>query len=49
MPKYDLNKVALPANLLHIFRIPFLRNTFGWLLLIILCCLFLLKIIEDNS
>ena len=25
-----------PVNLLHIFRIPFPRNTFGWLLLIIL-------------
>ena len=45
MPKFDFNKVALqlieitlqhecsPVNLLHIFRTPFLKNTFGGLLL----------------
>ena len=40
MPKCDFNKVAWqlrqrcsPANLLHIFRAPFPRNTSGWLLL----------------
>ena len=45
MPKCDFNKVAkqlylnhtsawvFSVNLLHIFRTPFLKNTFGWLLL----------------
>ena len=40
MPKGDFNKVACklrrgcsPVNFLHIFRTPFPRNTFGWLLL----------------
>ena len=42
MPKCDFNKVALqitlwhvcsPVNMLHIFRTPFLKNTYGWLLL----------------
>ena len=41
MPKCDFNKVRLqhgcsPVNLLHIFRTPFPKNTFGWLLLTIL-------------
>ena len=35
MPKCDFNKVALhwcsPVNSLHIYRIPFPRNTSGWL------------------
>ena len=35
--KWDFNKVAKqhecsPVNLLHIFRIPFSKNTSGWLL-----------------
>ena len=37
MPKCGFNKIDLhgcsPVNLLHIFRIPFPRNTSGWLLL----------------
>ena len=37
MSKCDLNKVVLhgcsPVNLLHNFRIPFPKNTSGWLLL----------------
>ena len=39
MPKYDFNKVAKQlrhgcfiANLLHIFRTPFSKNTSEWLL-----------------
>ena len=47
MPKCDFNKFVLqlywnhtshgcsPANLLHIFRIPFPKSTSGWLLLLI--------------
>ena len=43
MPKCDFNKVAeitsqhgcSPVNLLHIVRIPFHKNTSGWLLLCI--------------
>ena len=34
MSKCDFNKVALQlVNLLHIFRTPFLKNTYGRLLL----------------
>ena len=38
MPKCDFIEIPLrhgcsPVNLLHIFRTPFLKNTFGWLLL----------------
>ena len=42
MPKCDFNKVALqitlrhgcsPVNLLHIFRTPFFKNTYGEMLL----------------
>ena len=45
MSKCDLKKVAIeiilqhgcsPVNLLHIFRTPFPRKTYGWLLLNIL-------------
>ena len=41
MPKCDFNKVRLqhgcsPVNLLHIFRTPFPKNTFGYLL-VLLC------------
>ena len=41
MPKCHFNKVALqqlvnsPVNLLHIFRTPFLKNTYGWLFLML--------------
>ena len=49
MPKCDFNKAAKhfieitlshgcsPVNLQHIFRALFRRNTFGWLLLFLLC------------
>ena len=35
MPKCDVNKVPefSPANLLHIFRAPFYKNTYGGMLL----------------
>ena len=33
MPKCDFSKVALPVNLVHIFRTPFPKNTSGRLLL----------------
>ena len=35
MPKCDFNKVrgSSPVNLLHIFRTPFPKNTFGWMFL----------------
>ena len=40
MPKCDFNKAAItlrrgrsPVNLLHIFRTPFTKNTYGRLLL----------------
>ena len=45
MPKYDFNKVVIeiilrhgcsPVNLLHIFRTPFTKSTFGRLLLYII-------------
>ena len=45
MPKCDFKKVAKqialwhgrsPVNLLHIFRIPFPKNTSEWLLLLVL-------------
>ena len=54
MPKCSFNKVAKQSckvtlrhecsavNLLHIFRTPFLKNTCGWLLLIML----LLKLVN---
>ena len=29
-----------PVNFLHIFRTPFFKNTSGWLLLYIACCVF---------
>ena len=32
IPKFDFNKVAL--NLLNIFRVPFPKNTPGWLFLV---------------
>ena len=39
MPKSDFNKVAQhgcsPVNLLHIFRIPFFKNTSELLLLLV--------------
>ena len=48
MPKYDFNKVAKqlrhgcsPVNLLHIFRTRFSRNSSGWLLLLLVVCIFL--------
>ena len=51
MPKCDFNNVALqlrhgssPVNLLHIFRIPFPKNTSEWLLLTFEC-----KLIVNNN
>ena len=35
MPKCDFNKWCSPVNYLHIFRIPFPKNTPGRLLLVV--------------